>query len=424
MKHRTRLLILAALGAVVVATAGAQVFPVRLDQQETGAEATDPSLVLSDGYIQFRDDSVQVTASRADPRCFSDTHRFVDCRNGTVTDGVTGLIWLGDRNCAPAAEDWKTANETVSAFSAWSCHDLTDGSRPGDWRLPTEEEWWELVAPTCSGIASIKLVGNGSPKVGCFRASPWADGVVSGQYWSSSGSPNDGSQALIMNTSTGSVFPNFKHNSAEIWPVRSGGWPDQRTAQPALPVSIALALPDAVLKYPDASTQRTAPQVDPPCYDSTHRFADCGNGTVTDSRTGLVWLADLTCLDTIENFADANQSASTFSETHCTSLTDGSQPGDWRLPTEEEWRDIFDPDCPSDPEIVGNGSTVVGCFSDQPWATGVGPTEFYWSSTTFFAPVDEARVASMASGTLARLPKHDSVFLWPVRGYGGQDYNY
>src|SRR5205085_247574 len=33
-----------------------------------------------------------------------------------------------------------------------------------------------------------------------------------------------------------------------------------------------------------------------PCGDKSKRYFDCGNGTVTDSMTGLIWLKDPNCL--------------------------------------------------------------------------------------------------------------------------------
>ncbi len=38
-------------------------------------------------------------ARHAAPPCFDDANRYVDCGNGTVTDTVTGLIWLKNANC-------------------------------------------------------------------------------------------------------------------------------------------------------------------------------------------------------------------------------------------------------------------------------------------------------------------------------------
>ena len=41
------------------------------------------------------------SGTRADGPCFDNTNRYVDCGNGTVTDTVTGLIWLQQADCLP-----------------------------------------------------------------------------------------------------------------------------------------------------------------------------------------------------------------------------------------------------------------------------------------------------------------------------------
>lgn len=38
---------------------------------------------------------------KADGPCFSNDSRIADCGNGTLTDSVTGLIWLADPDCPP-----------------------------------------------------------------------------------------------------------------------------------------------------------------------------------------------------------------------------------------------------------------------------------------------------------------------------------
>src|SRR5262245_54288763 len=75
---------------------------------------------------------------------------------------------------------------------------------------------------------------------------------------------------------------------------------------------------------------------DPPCYDNANRYVDCGNGTVTDTVTGLIWLKDADCFG-VKMYAEANQAAAQLADGQCR-LTDGSQPGDWRLPTFGEWK--------------------------------------------------------------------------------------
>src|SRR5438552_2730915 len=78
------------------------------------------------------------------PPCFDNVNRYVDCGNGTVTDTVTGLVWLRDAACLGAA-DWATANTTAATLAHGDCG-LSDGSRAGDWRLPTQSEWADTIA--------------------------------------------------------------------------------------------------------------------------------------------------------------------------------------------------------------------------------------------------------------------------------------
>ena len=79
--------------------------------------------------------------------CFDNagTNRFVDCAttafgtsNGTVKDTVTGLIWLKNANCFGLIS-WADANIKAGALASGQCG-LADGSKPGDWRLPTLDE--------------------------------------------------------------------------------------------------------------------------------------------------------------------------------------------------------------------------------------------------------------------------------------------
>ncbi|WP_417911775.1 DUF1566 domain-containing protein [Candidatus Electronema sp. TJ] len=75
------------------------------------------------------------------------------------------------------------------------------------------------------------------------------------------------------------------------------------------------------------------------------RFKDNGDGTVSDSRTGLIWLKNANCTDFFEgeqgggrnsrSWHEARVAASRLADGFC-GLQDGSQAGEWRLPTREE----------------------------------------------------------------------------------------
>src|SRR5438093_5502765 len=114
------------------------------------------------------------TATHAAGPCFDNANRYVDCGNGTVTDTVTGLIWLKQWNCLPA-NAWAAANQAAAGLKDGSCG-LTDTSSAGDWRLPTKDEWSATItravalgcifggaggAPTLTNDAGVACYGSG-----------------------------------------------------------------------------------------------------------------------------------------------------------------------------------------------------------------------------------------------------------------------
>jgi hypothetical protein len=60
--------------------------------------------------------------------------RFRDNEDGTVTDNLTGLIWLKNANCF-GSRTWNEAITDCNVLANGQCG-LTDGSGGGDWRLP------------------------------------------------------------------------------------------------------------------------------------------------------------------------------------------------------------------------------------------------------------------------------------------------
>jgi len=75
--------------------------------------------------------------------------RFTDNGDGTLTDDLTGLIWLKNANCFKLI-DWDSAMTAVKGLKDGDCGPdsgliLSDGSFPGDWRLPTMEELCSLI---------------------------------------------------------------------------------------------------------------------------------------------------------------------------------------------------------------------------------------------------------------------------------------
>jgi len=70
------------------------------------------------------------------------TPRFSILGDGTARDDLTGLVWLQDGLCLSG--NWQAALDRVAAVSDGSCG-LTDGSAPGQWRMPNAKEMLSLV---------------------------------------------------------------------------------------------------------------------------------------------------------------------------------------------------------------------------------------------------------------------------------------
>jgi hypothetical protein len=161
------------------------------------------------------------------PGCFNNNPtglRFVDCGNGTVQDTQTGLIWLKNANCLPAGgSDWASANRRAAKLADGTADGtacgLSDGSKAGMWRLPTIAEWQALSYAFPSACNPSLPAASGT---GCYSTSPWAIGVQSSYYWSSSAYVSGPGDAWIVNFNNGAVFNFNKTSPLYVWPVRGG----------------------------------------------------------------------------------------------------------------------------------------------------------------------------------------------------------
>ena len=150
--------------------------------------------------------------------------RFTDNGNGTVMDNLTGLIWLKDASCAELAgtnseglaDHWDTALAAANALSHETCG-LSDGSVPGDWRLPHIHEInslidWRFFNPAVSNTAGTGQWIDGDPFTG----------VKPEGYWSSTTDVAHPADAWLVYLSAGSVYSYTKDTNHYVWPVRGG----------------------------------------------------------------------------------------------------------------------------------------------------------------------------------------------------------
>ncbi len=132
---------------------------------------------------------------------------FVDNGDGTVTDILTGLIWLENANCF-GTQTWTDALSDANTLANGACG-LSDGSSAGDWRLPNSNELRSLFDPAQSATQYL-LTGH-----------PF-DNVQSAVYWSSTTLGLSNATAASVDLSTGSQSIPAKTDSNYVWPVRGG----------------------------------------------------------------------------------------------------------------------------------------------------------------------------------------------------------
>ena len=132
--------------------------------------------------------------------------RFTDNSNGTVTDNLTGLIWLRNANCF-AAQDWATALTSANTLASGACG-LNDGSTAGQWRLPNINELGNLV--------DISRFDPALPSGHPFTS------VQSNNYWSGSTDAFNTDFAWYAHVYDGIVYNGNKSFIYYVWPVRAG----------------------------------------------------------------------------------------------------------------------------------------------------------------------------------------------------------
>lgn len=294
--------------------------------------------------------------------------RFVDNGDGTVTDKLTGLIWLKNAGCfAPTI--WSSAIADANQLASGQCG-LSDGSKPGQWRLPNLIELESMIDVSASNP------GVSGPFANVSNGVYWS----STPYWSGSGALTANAWAIRLsdgryingNDANGSNLMAGANNN--VWAVRgtSGG-------------AVTLASTGAVEPFApndDGTLAMGAPLPEP-------RMIDNGNGTVTDTETGLIWLKQANCIN--DTWQGALADISLLSSGQC-GLTDGSTPGQWRMPNRREMLSLQDRG--QNNHALFFNETFVSAMRGIPTQNAVFNNmigfQYYWTSTTDASNVNEA----------------------------------
>jgi hypothetical protein len=135
--------------------------------------------------------------------------RFTDNGDGTVTDQLTGLMWLKDGSCL--RKNWSNALNTITDLNSnprnYTC--LEYAASYSDWRLPNAKELESLI------------------NYGTSNSAIWLDAegftnMKSPVYWSSTTYQGSIKKAWMVNMKKTTITLQSKKSTYFVWPVRAG----------------------------------------------------------------------------------------------------------------------------------------------------------------------------------------------------------
>lgn len=316
--------------------------------------------------------------------------RFTDNQDGTVSDHLTGLIWLRNAGCfAPSL--FAAALTDANQLASGACG-LSDGSKAGDWRLPNLNE-----------LESLVDVSQFNPALPA--ANPFTN-VSNAIYWSSTsyfGGQAGSASAWTIRMSDGRYMndsgSNIKATSTNaVWAVKGTGGGVIKLQATGQYVTYA--------KGDDGSLQIGVP----PTF---QRWVDKGNGTVLDTVTGLLWLKKADCIHA--DWATALATVNSLASGQC-GLTDGSAPGSWRMPNRKELLSL------SDRQENNNAAFFNATYTNwdgtlfrSPIFTNYVENQYYWTSTTDASNTSEAWTVFSCDYGVYDVPKTNTGYTLAVR---------
>jgi hypothetical protein len=317
--------------------------------------------------------------------------RFVDNQDGTVTDQLTGLVWL--KNAATFGNAiWPTALTEVAALAS-GANGLTDGSKAGDWRLPNLNELESLVDVSQSNPA----LPQGNPFTNVSNGIYWTSTGYTGFSW---GAVYAWAIRLGDGSYINDLLSNVEATSTNgVWAVKGAGGGGAVQLQ-------ATGLWYTNTPGDDGSTQTGVHLTYP-------RWIDNGDGTTTDTVTGLVWLQQANAINL--PWAEAVAAVNALqSGTH--GLTDGSAAGNWRMPTRNEMQSLEDRE-QSDHAcyFVNQFNYANGSLYQPAVFTGFVEGQYYWTSTTCAADPTQAWTVYSCDFGVYDMPKANSGYTLAVR---------
>ncbi len=338
--------------------------------------------IVDTGQLQCYDNSGPVSAPAAgqafygqDAQHQGNQPQYVDNGDGTVTDVVTGLMWVKARG---SKVSWEKAMSDAASCSAGGY---------SDWRMPTIKELYSLIdfngKSGTTAATSVPYL-NTTYFEFAFGNTSIGERIIDCQDWSSTEYVH-----FTMNGDSTVFGVNFADG-------RIKGYPKKR-------------LPAGDRNQLYARYVRGNP------YYGVNSFVDNHDSTITDRATGLMWTKP------DSRGAMDWQAALAWVQAKNTSGYLGYS--DWRLPNAKELQSIVD--------YTRSPATTASAAIDPLFvATGIGGGEyaFYWSSTTHREGPPTSPGGAMAVylsfgralGWMPQPPNSSNYVLLDVHGAGAQ----
>ncbi|MBF0397942.1 MAG: DUF1566 domain-containing protein, partial [Desulfobacterales bacterium] len=318
--------------------------------------------------------------------------RFIDNGDGTLTDKLTGLMWLKNASCL-AQQTWDNAFIAISNLntnpSSYTCSGYN--KTYNDWRLPNINELKSLVN------YQINYPSNYLNDQGFVS---FQDTI----YWTSTTLAYATTYADVVSFSYGDAHIYDKTNSFYILPVRGG------TSESYGNTEHLILLPKTgqTTKFKDGDDGDIKAGV--PL--ASTRFTDNGDGTVTDNMTGLMWLKNVNSFGSLswqgalDAVADLNSNPSNYSDSGYSANHE-----DWYLPNIEELSSLID-----------RSKSFPAISEGHPFTNVQYSDYYYWSSTTVAATTSNAHTIAFNGYTTHDSKTNSTQFVTAVRRAATRSY--
>jgi hypothetical protein len=315
------------------------------------------------------------------------TPRFTTNTDTTLSDALTGLVWVADAgtptagSCSGGGKTWQDALAYVAC--------LNTGNYLGqnDWRLPNVNELESIVALGRSMQGWLNSQG--------FVNTP----STSKTYWTSTTRETYPSFAFNVNLYYGYVGSSSKTTTAGVLAVRSTTANSSSNAavrQTGLTTSSASGDDGALRKgitWPAG------------------RFSGTAQGAISDALTGLEWAKDANAPGPSVCRAGVWKSwADALSHMTCLNANKYLGYSDWRLPNRRELHSLIDFGRTNSP-VVPSNHPFTNVKSDYYWTSSTNAFNAVMNPT-FAVPW----VVSMSDGSIGQpADSFSTYYVWPVR---------